>query len=133
MNELGPDIETPQLPDIERDDDMSQPPDAELPDQAEIDQDQTTGSLAPQLDVYGQPDQEGIEQQHLVRRTRSGRSYNSMTDALLLHSIFKSVLKKHSAVEQLAYKRALAQAQAHNLPVTWAPSTRPHNTWACSY
>ena len=78
-NRLGPDIETPESSDIDQDNDEIQPPDAEPPGQAETDQDTTTGSPAPQLDVYGQPDPEEIEQPHLVRRTRSGRSYNSVT------------------------------------------------------
>ena len=59
---MGPDIETPESSDIDQDNDEIQPPDAEPPGQAETDQDTTTGSPAPQLDVYGQPDQEEIEQ-----------------------------------------------------------------------
>ena len=82
LNGLGPDIEMPESSDIDQDNNEIQPPDAESPGQTETDQDTTTGAPAPQLEVYGQPDQEEIEQPHLVRRTRSGRSYNSVTGIL---------------------------------------------------
>ena len=86
-NSLDPDITAPESPEHDLDSLNHQPSVTPAPEPPQLDRVLSDNLPAPQLDMYGQPNTDEIEQPQLVRKTRSGRVYLGAISALQPHSI----------------------------------------------